>query len=168
MATPTQPPPPWHRPFFSTGPNRRSTSAIQGIQLISPDLHCHEPWVAGTCKKLGFSTRGQDTYFHDPAEQPRINLFSVAFCSPAKSLTFSGLVENPISWQKVKVLTAKQSAPKCLHCSVNRFALPCSGRLGSLGLKSSALSTPHWERRKNNQKRRDTQRSTKMHRKQGQ
>ena len=28
---------------------------------------------------------------------------SVAFCSPAKSLTFSGLMETAISWQKVKV-----------------------------------------------------------------
>ena len=37
---------------------------------------------------------------------------SVAFCSPAKSFTFSGSSGKPISWQKVKVLTAKQSAPK--------------------------------------------------------
>ena len=38
---------------------------------------------------------------------------SVAFCSPAKSLTFSGLVENPsISWQEVKVLTSRQNAPR--------------------------------------------------------
>ena len=31
---------------------------------------------------------------------------SVAFCSPAKSLTFSGSMDNPLNWQKVKVLTA--------------------------------------------------------------
>ena len=37
---------------------------------------------------------------------------SVAFCSPAKSLNFSGLIRKPISWQKVKVLTSKQNAPK--------------------------------------------------------
>ena len=36
---------------------------------------------------------------------------SVAFCS-AKSLTFSGLMEKPIGWQKGKVLTSKQNAPK--------------------------------------------------------
>ena len=38
----------------------------------------------------------------------------VAFCSPAKSLTFSGFNGKPISWQKVKVLTSKQNAPKVL------------------------------------------------------
>ena len=28
--------------------------------------------------------------------------FSVAFCSPAKSLTFSGLVENPLVGKQLK------------------------------------------------------------------
>ena len=43
--------------------------------------------------------------------------FSVAFCSPAKSLTFSGLMGNP-SWPKTKVLTSKQHAPKGLPARV--------------------------------------------------
>ena len=30
----------------------------------------------------------------------------VAFCSPAKSLTFSGLMENPLVGKKLKVLTS--------------------------------------------------------------
>ena len=34
------------------------------------------------------------------------SLTSVAFCSPAKSLTSSGLMEKPTSLQKVKVLTS--------------------------------------------------------------
>ena len=37
---------------------------------------------------------------------------SVAFCSPAKSLTFRGLMENPLRWQKANVLTSKQNATK--------------------------------------------------------
>ena len=36
-------------------------------------------------------------------------LNSVAFCSPAKSLTVSGSMENPLSWQKVKVPTSQQN-----------------------------------------------------------
>ena len=40
----------------------------------------------------------------------------VAFCSPARSLTFSGLIGKPISWQKVQVLTSKQHAPKHTPC----------------------------------------------------
>ena len=37
---------------------------------------------------------------------------SVAFCSPAKSLTFKWFNGKPLSWQEVKVLTSKQNAPK--------------------------------------------------------
>ena len=43
---------------------------------------------------------------------PRRVGFSVAFCSPAKSLTFSGLVENPLVGKKLKSQAAKQNAPK--------------------------------------------------------
>ena len=37
---------------------------------------------------------------------------SVAFCSPAKSLSLVVFHGNPTSWQKVKVLISKQNAPK--------------------------------------------------------
>ena len=37
---------------------------------------------------------------------------SVAFCSPAKSLTFQWFNGKPSSWHKVKVLTSKPNAPK--------------------------------------------------------
>ena len=49
-----------------------------------------------------------------PWTQPvgMVNLFSVAFCSPAKSVTFSGLVENPLVGKKLNVLTAMQNASK--------------------------------------------------------
>ena len=40
---------------------------------------------------------------------------SVAFCSPAKSLTFSGSMENPLVGKKL-VLTSKQHAPKKKWC----------------------------------------------------
>ena len=50
---------------------------------------------------------------------------SVAFCSPAKSLTFSGVMGKPISWQKVKVLTSKQDAPKKGSANIaNNYPFP--------------------------------------------
>ena len=39
-------------------------------------------------------------------------IYSVAFCSPAKSLTFCGLMEHPLVG--VQVLRSKQSAPKSM------------------------------------------------------
>ena len=37
---------------------------------------------------------------------------SIDFCSPAKKITFSGLLENSFVGKKVKVLTSKQNATK--------------------------------------------------------
>ena len=70
-------------------------------------------------------------------------IFSVAFCSPAKSLTFSGLVENPL----VKVLTAKQNAPKYSfqHVEVvqgNQTPRVCSSETNSIrdSIRPAALA----------------------------
>ena len=41
-----------------------------------------------------------------------IYINSVAFCSPAKSLPFSGLMGNPLVSKKLKVPTSKQNATK--------------------------------------------------------
>ena len=49
-------------------------------------------------------------------EQPVV---SVAFCSPAKSSTFGGLMGKPTRWQKVKVLTSKQHAQKLCHAAAS-------------------------------------------------
>ena len=48
----------------------------------------------------------------------------VAFRSRAKSLIFSGLMEN--RWQKVKILTSKQNAPKFAFSkeTMNTFVQP--------------------------------------------
>ena len=45
------------------------------------------------------------------------NYILVAFCSPAKSLFFSGLMEHPFVGKKLKVITSKQNAPKILCCT---------------------------------------------------
>ena len=37
-----------------------------------------------------------------PPKEIILNIHSVAFCSPAKSLTFSGLMENPLVDEKLK------------------------------------------------------------------
>ena len=49
-----------------------------------------------------------------PHPTNKTRVFSVAFCSPAKSLTFSGSMENPLVGKKFKVLTSQQNAPQFL------------------------------------------------------
>ena len=51
--------------------------------------------------------------------------YLVAFCSPAKSLTFSGLMEYSLVGKRLKNLTSQQNAPKHM-CT-------CAGALGQNG-----------------------------------
>ena len=60
----------------------------------------------------------------------------VAFCSPAKSFTFSGLLENPISWQKVQVLKGQPRSKQVLASMAAQFRPP--SRLPAGGPKKAA------------------------------
>ena len=65
--------------------------------------------------------------------------------SPAKGLTFSGLIGKPISWQTVKVLTSKENAPKgwctrsefdCSSCTLVLWLELCEARCLECGARA--------------------------------
>ena len=73
------------------------------LQLNGEGILCK---LAGKCWCLfhvwsQVGKTSQEHSEHWPSVRCSYN-FSVAFCSPAKSLTFSGLVENPLAGKKVK------------------------------------------------------------------
>ena len=70
------------------------------------------PAWKGVGDSLFFLRSHKVPIFRTKSKVPEPELSSVAFCSPAKGLTFSALTENPFVGKKVRVLTAKQNASK--------------------------------------------------------
>ena len=73
-----------------TSPAARSTEPYR-----CPGLSAEWPWEASEAESATSAL-----WISQSLKPPQ--LFSVAFCSPAKSLTFSGLMENPLVGKKLK------------------------------------------------------------------
>ena len=94
-------------------PAQKKIRQASRLQLWDPMPRCL--WLCFACHITLLSSSSWGAQFlgtHQVSSFWSTHGSSVAFCSSAKSLTFSGLMETPLVGKKVEVRTSKQNAPK--------------------------------------------------------